>query len=101
MPGNVVKFKNSKTSAFIFVLAIIISAFWILGQRFDVYHNAFIGVVFEILWFPLVVLIIFIPIFSFIRLWKEKFNIRSLYLYSLIITSSALVYLTFFLGKKM
>lgn len=99
MTENAIKFKNTKTSALVFVLAILISAFWILGQRIDLYHYAIIGVIFELLWLPLIALIFLVPVFSFIRWWKEKFNFRSLYLYSFLITVIALVYLTFFLGK--
>jgi hypothetical protein len=85
MKESVKAFKNSKTSKIIFSLSIFASVFWCLGQVINVYSFALLGAIFEILWLPMLASLLFLPIISVVLWVKEKFNIKSLYLYSIII----------------
>jgi hypothetical protein len=78
-------FKNSILSKIFFLSSIIVFVFWILGQAIDVYHFALVGTIFEILWLPMIAMVFFLPIISLVFLVKEKFDFRSLYLYTFII----------------
>jgi hypothetical protein len=78
-------FKNTILNKAIFASSILVCAFWILGQMFNVYHYAFVGAVFEILWLPCIISIVGIPLISLVLLIKEKFNLMSLNIYSIIV----------------
>lgn len=86
-------FQSSGTSKIVFILSILVSAFWFLVYVVDVYHFAITGAVFELLWLPMIVIIFVLPVLSLVLLAKEKFNIRSLYLYSLIIIAIVVLYM--------
>jgi hypothetical protein len=76
----------------VFILSILASVFWYIGQTVNVYYFAVVGAIFEILWLPMIALLIVLPIFSFIYLVKEKFNLKSLYLYSFLILMFTFLY---------
>jgi hypothetical protein len=78
-------FKNSSLSKIFFVLSIIVFAFWIVGQIIDVYRFTAIGAIYEVLWLFMLLMLFVLPIISLILLIIEKFNPRSLYLYTIII----------------
>ena len=90
-------FKNSRTSKIVFLLSIIVSGFWWLGQVVNVYSFDVVGVVFEIFWLPVLALLFVLPIISLILLLKEKINIRSLYVYSTLLGFTTI--LIILLGK--
>ncbi|PCI08480.1 MAG: hypothetical protein COB73_06875 [Flavobacteriaceae bacterium] len=91
MKDNSSVFKNTKLNKAIFVSSIFVCAFWILGQMFNVYHYALVGAIFEILWLPCIISIIGIPLISLYLLIKEKFNLMSLNIYSIIMTIGLLI----------
>ncbi len=76
---------KTKKSLIFLVLSIIIFTFWVLSVIINVYHFAFVGAIFELLWLPVITLTLILPILSLIQWRKEKFNFRSLNLYSIII----------------
>jgi len=78
-------FNKLKIPEIIFILSILTAVFWCLAQFVNVYYFAVVGVIFEIAWLPMIALLFCLPIVSFIFLVKEKFNLKSLYLYSFII----------------
>ena len=78
-------FQNSKESKTVFILSLIVSAFWFLAYIVDVYHFALTGAIFELLWLPMIALIFVLPVLSLVLLVKEKFNIKSHYLHSLVV----------------
>lgn len=83
----------SKLPRIVFLLSILTSLFWCLGQLINVYHFAIIGVIFEILWLPMIALLIGLPILSLINWVKEKFNPRSFYLYALLILLGTVIFM--------
>jgi hypothetical protein len=69
-------------------------AFWCVGLFTKIYQFALTGAILEIAWPFMVLLIFFLPIFSFVLWVKDRFNVRSLNLYSLILM---LVVVAFFI----
>ena len=59
----------------IFFLSILTAIFWCLAQFVNIYYFAVVGVIFEILWLPVLALLIVLPIISLVFLVKEKINI--------------------------
>jgi hypothetical protein len=82
-------------SKLVFILSIVVSLFWFPGQVVNVYHFALTGAIFEFLWFPIVATTFILPIVSFIFLVKEKFSLRSFYLYSILIVVTTILVLVF------
>jgi len=85
MKENTNAFKNTKTGKIIFRLSLLASVLWCLSHIINVYSFALLGAIFEILWLPMLAALFFLPIISLVLWVKEKFNIRSLYLYSILI----------------
>lgn len=56
-------------------LSLLLFSYWILGTVINVYHYAFIGVVYEILWFPMLVLLFVVPIINVYLVIKNKNNV--------------------------
>ncbi len=85
MEENIYPFINTKRSKIIFLLSIITAIFLIIGLTINVYSNAFVGAVFELIWITVLLSVLVLPILSFIYLIRSKFNFKSLYLYSIIV----------------
>lgn len=79
-------FKNSTKSRIFFLLSIYIFVYWFIAQTFNVYHFALTGAIFEILWLPTLGLLLFLPILSLIFWIKEKFNLKSFYFYTILLS---------------
>ena len=75
-----------KKSLLLFIVSIIVSLYWFLGQVINVYSYAWLGALFEILSLPMLAGLFILPVFSFVLLMKNNFSPRSLYLYSFIIS---------------
>lgn len=99
MTGHSAAFKKTKTSKIVLLLSIFISVYWIFGQVMDIYSNAGVGAIFEILWFPAMAATVILPIVSVINLFKEKFSLRSLYLYSILTQLIALLTIILITGS--
>lgn len=79
-------FTKSKTSKILFVLSIIVLLFWLLANMVNVYYFHVGGAIFEILWLPMIAMTFILPIWALLNWRKENFNLKSLNLYSIIIT---------------
>lgn len=84
---------KSKIPKIVFMLSILTSIFWCVGQLVNVYYFAIVGVIFEIIWLPMIALLIILPILSLIYLVKEKFMLKSLYLYSFLIILATILFM--------
>lgn len=84
-------FTKTRISKIVFILSVLVCLFWFLAQIINVYHLPVTGAIFEILWFPAVALTIGLPILSFIFWIKEKFTVKSLYPYSVLIVVAAVL----------
>jgi len=76
---------KSRTKKIVLGLSLLTAVFWSLGQLINVYSFAVVGAVFEILWLPMLALLVFLPVISLIYWVKERFSIKSSFLYSLLI----------------
>jgi urea transporter len=86
---------NKKVSVVVFALSLLVTLFWLLGNLFDVYQFEVMGVLFEILWLPVLTLTFILPLVSLLLFIKDKFSLKSLNLYSLLLvigTALAMVF---------
>lgn len=97
MKENSIPYKNSRTSKIVFLLSIIASGFWWLAKGINVYSNAIVSAIFELLWLPVLGMLFLLPIISLTLLIKEKINVRSLYIYSMLIGIASIIFMV--LGK--
>jgi hypothetical protein len=77
MTDNKTIFKNPKVNLLILLLSILTASIWIIGTHINVYQNAFLGAIFELLWLPTLALFFGLPIAAIYFLYKDKFNIKS------------------------
>ena len=92
--------RNLNWSLLIFIMTAIICVFFISGQFIDYYRFKLTGALFELFYLPSMMMIIFIVIFSITRLLKDKFTLKSLYIYSLLIVAFTFLYLIFLIDKR-
>jgi hypothetical protein len=95
MTDHLTPFKNSKTSKIVFVLSIVVSGFWWLTKGINVYSYAIVGAIFEILWLPFIAMLFFLPIFSLFLLVKERVNVKSIHIYSILIGLATIIFMIF------
>jgi apolipoprotein N-acyltransferase len=95
MKENSTPFKNSRTSKIVFILSIIASGFWWLAKGINVYSDAIVGAIFELLWLPVLGMLFLLPIMSLVLLVKERFNLRSLFIYSILIGMATIFFMIF------
>jgi len=82
-----------KGSVIVFVLTIVVTLYWYLPLLISVYRFPVIGAIYEILWVFMVLGLFALPVISFIFWAKIKFNLRSLYFYSLLISIVSILFL--------
>lgn len=86
MTNNTPLFLRTKTSSIFLLLSVIVFTFWVLTKIIEnVYHYPVVGAIFEIFWLPVIALTLVVPVLSLIKWRKEKFNLRSLNFYSILI----------------
>ncbi len=86
--------KNSRTSKIVLALSLIVFLFWLQGWVINIYHITIVGVIYEIMWLPVIALTFVLPVLILLLWFKEKFNLRSLYFYSLILLTATVLFLT-------
>ena len=84
---------SSRRSVLVFSLTIIVSLYWFLSQLINVYKSPILGGIYELLWIGMVIALFGLPVFSFVYWAKSKFEIKSLYLYSFIISAATVLIL--------
>jgi len=87
--------KTKRTSRIVLLLSLIVFTFWYIGNSIDIYQFALVGAIFELLWLPMLALIFVLPIISVYYLIKEKFTIKSLYIYSILIIGITILGMVF------
>ena len=80
---NSVKNQNNKP---VFILSAFVFLYTILSTCLNVYKFKFTGALFEILCLPVCILIFACPIIALVNWIKEKFSIKSLNFYSLVLS---------------
>ena len=84
-------FKNTVQSKILFLISTLVFLYWLLTRIINVYDSAIVGAIFEFLWLPMLAMLFVLPILSWAFFWKERFNVKSLYLYSVFIVIAAII----------
>lgn len=87
--------QRSKASIIVFILSIVVLVFWLIAKSIDIYRYAVVGAIFEILWFLMLGLFFVLPILSFFLWRQEKFKLRSLYPYAILINVLSILLMIF------
>jgi len=95
MKDHSTPFKITQTSKMVFLLSLIASGYWWLATGINVYSNAIVGAIFEILWLPVLGMLFLLPIISLVLLVKERVDVRSLYIYSIFIGITTIYFMIF------
>lgn len=76
------EFHNSKDNKVLFVISIIVVIIVLIGRVINVYHFAVTGAIFELINLPTLALLFGLPFYCLYVFWKDRFNPKSLALYS-------------------
>ena len=85
---------NNKGSILVFILSIWFVFYWFFGHFINIYDYKFVGIIYEILWLPMVLMGIVLPIVSLFFIYKERFFLKSFYLYALVMVLGTIVFLS-------
>jgi hypothetical protein len=77
----------------IFFLSFFACIFIVLANTTDVYHYTLTGVIFEMLWLPVLGLALLLPIYIIVLFVKNKFRFKPLHFVSLFAVVSALLFM--------
>lgn len=73
--------KSPDKALFILIAStVVVLAFWVVANIVPVYDSAIAGAIFEILWLPMVLFTLAVPIFALVKWGMNHFNIKSWYL---------------------
>jgi hypothetical protein len=60
--------------------------YWLIESRVaSVYQNAVVGAIYELLWLPMIILLVALPVVSALQWIRQKFSLRSVALYAAVI----------------
>lgn len=85
MANASIAFKNSTTGKILFFTSVGVLIYWCLGQLVDIYYFAVVGAIYEIVWLFMLFALLVLPILSLIFWIKERFNVMSLYFYTILV----------------
>lgn len=77
-------------------LLVLSSSFWMLSKSKNIYEYSAIGALFEILWLPMILLTLLIPMYSIYQWCKDGWSLKSIFLY-LVVLSIINFYSVFFI----
>jgi hypothetical protein len=75
------------------VLSSSMLLYWLLGKITDVYQITVLGVLYEILWFPMLVLLFILPIINTYAIFKNKNSLIHYFNLALNLTTILIVFL--------
>ena len=61
------------------VATLFVALFWLLASTINVYDIKIIGAIFEILWLPMMAMLVIVPLLCVIFWRNEQWNFRTLY----------------------
>ena len=67
--------KDNKKLIFDIVILLgsfLVLAFWILANQINVYENKFVGIIYEILWLPYLLLVFVLPVLTTVLIISRK-----------------------------
>lgn len=77
----------------LFLLSLFSAIYWLIANSVNVYEYAFIGGLFELTSILMLIVLFIVPILSFFYWYKEKFNLKSIYFYTMLISVVTLLLL--------
>lgn len=86
---------KKKNDKLILGLSLIVSAFWLSSTLFNIYKIKVVGAIFEILWFPMLILFILLPLTSLFYLIQNKFKHGTLYWISIVILIAIFLFINY------
>jgi len=92
--GGFDKFKHTVGVLGLFVVPFTLT-YWLYVLNFDVYQYAIIGVIYEILWLPMLACLHIFPILSMISWIDDQYSLNSWHLYAFLALAVLLVYVYF------
>lgn len=76
-----------------FALSSSMLLYWLLNKTIDVYQIAILGVLYEILWLPMLILFIVLPILNTYTIFKNKNNLIPYFSLALNVITIIIVFL--------
>jgi len=67
------------------ITTLLFTLFWVSALSFDIYSYVLVGVIYEIAWLPMMLMLILVPLFSIIFWHKEHWSFKSAYPYCILI----------------
>jgi len=86
------------TAKFILLLSVLVLVYWVLVTSIDVYEYIVVGAIYEILWLPFLVLLFTLPILNIVMFVKNKFSLKKIWLYALLINGLTVLYIYYMFG---
>lgn len=90
------KLHGKKFATILFLATVISCMYWLIANLTNVYAIALLGVVFELIWLPMVAAVFLLPT-ACVFLWvKEKCTVKSYNLYSILIQAFTFIWLSIY-----
>jgi hypothetical protein len=89
------QFKNTIGVLGLFIVPLTL-LYWLFVLHFDVYQYALVGVIYELLWLPMLACLHIYPVLSLSAWIMDRFSLRSWHLYALLPMLALLLYIYFF-----
>lgn len=77
----------------LFLLSLFSAIYWFVANSINVYQYAIVGALFELTSILMLIVLFVVPILSLYYWYKEKFNLKSLYFYTMVISVVTLLLL--------
>ena len=82
-----------RTAKFFLLLSALVLIYWVLVNSIDVYQYIVVGAIYEILWLPFLVLLYTLPILNIVMFVKNKFSLKKIWPYALLINGLTVLYI--------
>lgn len=89
------KKNNEAIGKVVLALSVFVLLFVGLSRLLNVYQISYVGAIFEILWLPVILLLFILPVLSLIYWIQDKFNPKSIYLYSIVLGIASVVLMVY------
>ncbi len=89
------KKNNQAIGKVVLALSVFVLLFVGLSRLLNVYQISYVGAIFEILWLPVILLLFILPVLSLIYWIQDKFNPKSIYLYSIVLGIASVVLMVY------
>jgi hypothetical protein len=85
-----------KKETVLLVSSLALALFWFFVHQFNMYDNALVGTITEILWLPMLLLLVVLPVLGLLFWHKQQWKFPSVYLYSLLLNAGTIWILVFY-----